>query len=157
MSMKYTTENISNTYRVLQLCHRFPIFVVAGILSVGTALTLLGTAFAVPVALQFDLSEKGKEESIAQTYGDRDRLPCELIEAIRQDLSRQTGIAPEKLKVIEASRETWPDGCLGLAKPDQFCTQLLVEGWRVLVSDGSQTWVYRTDKEGRTIRLESEN
>jgi len=26
----------------------------------------------------------------------------------------------------------------------------LVEGWRIVLSDGSQTWVYRTDSKGES-------
>jgi len=31
---------------------------------------------------------------------------------------------------------------------------MIVEGWRVVVSDGSQTWVYRTNARGNIWRLE---
>ncbi|MGK7877268.1 MAG: hypothetical protein AB4426_29415 [Xenococcaceae cyanobacterium] len=149
--MKYNTQNGSNAYRATQERYRFPILVLAGILFLSTSLTLLAVACADPLSLQSDGTQKNREELISQEKGDR--LPSELVDAVRQDLSLRTGVSSEKLKVIEASRETWPDGCLGLAKPDEFCIQMLVEGWRVVVSDGSQTWVYRTDGEGSTIRL----
>jgi hypothetical protein len=29
-----------------------------------------------------------------------------------------------------------------------------VEGWRVVLSDDSQTWIYRTDDRGRQLRME---
>jgi len=32
----------------------------------------------------------------------------------------------------------------------------LVEGWRITLSDGRRTWVYRTDSEGRVIRLQNQ-
>ncbi|MBR8828602.1 MAG: hypothetical protein DSM107014_12005 [Gomphosphaeria aponina SAG 52.96 = DSM 107014] len=82
-------------------------------------------------------------------------LPPEVDNAIRFQLSTETGITPEELKVIAANQQTWPDGCLGLAQPDEFCTQMLITGWRVVMSDGEQTWIYRTDSQGNTIRLES--
>lgn len=89
-----------------------------------------------------------KNEEVSQD------LPAEIDKAIRSQLSETTGIAPEELKVIEASKQTWPDGCLGLAQPDELCTQMLITGWRVVMSDGRQTWVYRTDNQGNTIRPE---
>lgn len=82
------------------------------------------------------------------------QLPDAVSAAVRQDLSRQTGIAPGKLKVIESSRQSWPNTCLGLAKADEICGQMIVEGWRVVVSDGRQTWVYRTNVRGNVLRLE---
>lgn len=37
---------------------------------------------------------------------------------------------------------------------DEVCTQALVEGWQITLSDGSQTWSYRIDSEGLVLRLE---
>jgi hypothetical protein len=82
------------------------------------------------------------------------QLPAAVAAAVRQDLSRQTGIAPGKLKVIESSPQSWPNTCLGLAKADEICGQTIVEGWRVVVSDGRQSWVYRTNSRGNILRLE---
>lgn len=82
------------------------------------------------------------------------QLPAAVAAAVRQDLSRQTRIAPGKLKVIESSPQSWPNTCLGLAKADEICGQMIVEGWRVVVSDGRQSWVYRTNAKGNILRLE---
>ena len=82
------------------------------------------------------------------------QLPATVAAALRQELSRSTGIAADKLKVTESSRQSWPNTCLGLAKSDEICGQMIVEGWRVVVSDGRQTWVYRTNARGNVLRLE---
>lgn len=82
------------------------------------------------------------------------QLPATLAAAVRQDLSRQTGIAADKLKVTESSRQSWPNTCLGIVKADEICGQMIVEGWRVVISDGRQTWVYRTNARGNVLRLE---
>ncbi|MDJ0718358.1 MAG: hypothetical protein QNJ54_29720 [Prochloraceae cyanobacterium] len=136
-----------------QLAYLLPIVVGAGIFFLGTGIILLTTAFAAPVILQTDNLSNSREESVEPKQDDR--LPFAIVKAIREDLSEQTEITPQKIEVIEASRQTWSDGCLGLAKPNEFCTFALVEGWRVIVSDGTQNWVYRTDEQGNSIRLES--
>ncbi len=82
------------------------------------------------------------------------QLPASIVEAVRLDLSRQTGIAAERFRVTESSRQSWPNTCLGLAKADELCAQMIVEGWRVVVSDGGKIWVYRTDARGKILRLE---
>ncbi|MBE9161153.1 MULTISPECIES: hypothetical protein [Microcoleaceae] len=82
------------------------------------------------------------------------QLPATVAAEVRQDLSRQTGIAADKLKVTESKLQSWPNTCLGLAKADEICGQMIVEGWRVVVSDGRQTWVYRTNARGNVLRLE---
>ncbi|KJH70732.1 hypothetical protein [Aliterella atlantica] len=87
----------------------------------------------------------------------RGQLPARLANAVILDLSKRTGIAPGRLQVTQSSRQTWSDGCLGLARPDEICTQALVDGWRVVVSNNRRTWVYRTDSTGRVLRLQGEN
>lgn len=87
--------------------------------------------------------------------GDRNNpLPREVVNAVRKDVSRRTGIPPGQLRITRHSQETWPNGCLGLAEPDQICTQALVSGWRVVVSHEGQTWVYRTNESGSVVRLD---
>ncbi|MEG3903873.1 hypothetical protein QUB19_22640 [Microcoleus sp. B4-C5] len=82
------------------------------------------------------------------------QLPATVAEAVRRQLSDSTGIAADKLKVTESSGQSWPNTCLGLSKADEICGQMIVEGWRVVVSDGRQTWVYRTNARGNILRLE---
>jgi hypothetical protein len=80
--------------------------------------------------------------------------PNSVIAAARQDLSRKTKISVNRLQIQAAQPQTWPDGCLGLAKPGELCTQALVQGWRIILTDNQKTWVYRTDSSGTNLRLE---
>ncbi|MEG4045435.1 MULTISPECIES: hypothetical protein [unclassified Microcoleus] len=82
------------------------------------------------------------------------KLPATVAAAVRRELSDSTGIGADKLKVTESSEQSWPNTCLGLSKADEICGQMIVEGWRVVVSDGRQTWVYRTNARGNILRLE---
>ena len=84
------------------------------------------------------------------------KLPTTVIDAVRQQVSNLIGRKSAVLEIKVYEAKTWPDGCLGLAKPDEFCTQALIEGWRVIATNGSKTWVYRTNGDGRIIRLESQ-
>ncbi|MCL2933788.1 MAG: hypothetical protein MGG11_16530 [Trichodesmium sp. MAG_R03] len=84
-----------------------------------------------------------------------EKIPNDTVEAVRQDLASQIGIAPEKIKVIKVTQETWPNTCLGLAKNDELCGLRLVEGWRLVLSNGKGKWVYRTDNLGKLMRVES--
>lgn len=81
-------------------------------------------------------------------------LPNPIQQAVLQDIAQQTGEAKDRFQIIQAQKQTWPDGCLGLATPDVLCTMALVEGWQVQVSNGSQTWTYRTDAFGDVVKLE---
>jgi hypothetical protein len=99
-------------------------------------------------------ANKANDGSLAQNAEDLSLLPTEIADAVREDLQRKIGIPPTQVKVTKAERQTWPNACLGLAKSDELCAQMLVEGWRIELSDDSETWVYRTDDRGRRLRME---
>jgi hypothetical protein len=81
-------------------------------------------------------------------------LPEAVARAVLADLSRETEIPENALTIVAAERETWPDGCLGLAEPDRFCTQALVSGWEVSIRSARREWTYRTDDTGATVKLD---
>ncbi|MBD1913703.1 MULTISPECIES: hypothetical protein [unclassified Leptolyngbya] len=84
-------------------------------------------------------------------------LPRQVARRIQRDASRRFDLHPRDVQILSATRETWPDACLGLAAPNERCMMALVEGWRVTLTDGQQTWVYRTDLQARQIKMEGEN
>ncbi|NEQ38378.1 MAG: hypothetical protein F6K40_19750 [Okeania sp. SIO3I5] len=83
-----------------------------------------------------------------------EKIPNDIVDAVCQNLASQIGIAPEKIKVSEVTQETWPNTCLGLPKNDELCGLRLVEGWRLVLSNGKEKWVYRTDNLGKLMRVE---
>lgn len=100
----------------------------------------------IPVEMATAESQK---PSLVSPLSDR------VAKAVIADVSKQTGIPAPKLKITRYSHQTWSNGCLGIAKADEICTQALVEGWRVVVSGNNRTWVYRSDRNGRILRLEA--
>ncbi len=117
------------------------------------ALLSIAIAAASGAALLDGAAVANPIRGTTQTAQRSDRLPQAVANAVRRDLSQQTGISRNKLSIVESSRETWPNGCLGIPKPGEMCTQARVEGWEVVVSDGSREWTYRTDSTGRNVRL----
>ncbi len=108
------------------------------------------------------VSDRGSDDNYNDDRGSDDRstsnqLPSRVTNAVLVDLSKQTGISTGQLQITQYSRQTWSNGCLGLAKPGEICTQAIVEGWRVVAANGRQNWVYRTDRNGRVLRLEAQN
>ncbi len=82
-------------------------------------------------------------------------LPEAVSNAVLKDASKRAGQSNDKLKIIASESRTWRDGCLGLAEPGSICTQVLVSGWEVKVSNAeSQTWVYRTNNSGSMVKLD---
>jgi hypothetical protein len=106
-----------------------------------------------PAFASSELAENSTSTSEKQTLFNT--LPRKVSDAVRQDLSRRTGIPFDRIRVSSYSRQTWPGGCLGLERPGEVCTRNLVPGWRVVLTNGSRTWVYRTNNDGRVLRLET--
>jgi hypothetical protein len=83
-------------------------------------------------------------------------LPRAIAEAVRQDLFRKTGIPVAQVQIKEASTAQWPNACLGLATSGEMCAEVIVPGWRIVLSDGNKTWIYRTDNQGNRMRIEKD-
>ena len=73
---------------------------------------------------------------------------------VQRDLAQRLNVKPEAITVIAATRETWPDQCLGLARPFERCKGGEVSGWRIQVSSAQQQWMYRTNRTGSQMGIE---
>src|SRR6476619_4835957 len=87
----------------------FTTLVLTGILSLGAGLTLLESASANSQDLSSSSSRQEKQQETRTN-----RLPPALANAVRREVSRSTRIQVGKLRVIQSSQETWPNGCLGI-------------------------------------------
>ncbi|UBF23889.1 hypothetical protein K9N68_19275 [Kovacikia minuta CCNUW1] len=143
------------------LCRLCSVLALAGMISVGAG--FVEPARAINLTLTHQVTETTApsvsavfniESNLAAQPASNTQFPQPAANKLRQDLSQRTGIPPGKLRVVEAARKNWSDGCLGLPKPDELCTQATVDGWRVVLSDGNRRWVYRTDRRGFNFRLE---
>ncbi|MDT8306486.1 MAG: hypothetical protein RRC07_11160 [Anaerolineae bacterium] len=78
------------------------------------------------------------------------------VEAARERLGDRLGVDPDTIEVVSASEMEWPDGCLGLAEPDEMCTMAIVPGWQVILRVPGETGLYeaRTDATGNTVRFQ---
>ena len=95
------------------------------------AIALLFLAAMIFLSANFFQVETAKAE--AQKPAVVERLSDRAAKAVITDLSAHTGIPTTQLKITQSSRKTWSNGCLGIVKPNEICTQALVEGWRVVV------------------------
>lgn len=136
------------TYQSHQI---FTALILTGILSLGASMTLTDSATANSVKTPQAVTNLKQSRN--------NRLPNSVINAIRSDINRNsnTRIPQGQLKVVSFSQQSWPNSCLGLPQPDEACAEIFIEnGWRVVMSNGRQTWNYRSDNTGRIVRLESQ-
>lgn len=128
--------------------------VVIGVLIIVTYITLVKPSDRTPdpiFAQDPNLESVVIMDEASQNLAD---LPPEIATAVREDVMNRTGISLEEIEILVAERQTWPDTCLGLANTDELCGQMLVEGWKLRVSDGQRHWFYRTNNNGSNFRLE---
>lgn len=74
--------------------------------------------------------------------------------AAMQALAAHLGVAVDQVKVLKFESVEWPDGCLGLAGPEEMCTMAIVPGLRVTLAVGEQEYVVRTDAGGSQVRID---
>ncbi|QIR41051.1 hypothetical protein HCG51_33140 [Tolypothrix sp. PCC 7910] len=141
-------KNILGASRTVNQARIFTALVLTGILSVGSGLTLIKSSSAAAI----NLSTETKNE-IIKGNTKQNRLPRSVVNAVLQDLSRRGVVSTQKLQVVESNQRTWRNGCLELPQPDELCTQALVPGWRVVISNNQRQWVYHTNQTGSIVRF----
>ncbi len=72
-----------------------------------------------------------------------------LVELAKSDLSRRKNIPAEQIKLVSIEEVTWPNGSLGYPKPGMVYIQVLIPGYRIVLSDGTDTYEYHTDQNKR--------
>ena len=58
---------------------------------------------------------------------------------------------PSAISVDSIEAVTWPNGCLGLGRVGQACTEALVEGYRIKLALGDAVYEVRTDLSGDVV------
>ncbi len=119
-------------------------------LLIHTLIVVLVTFEAIAVTSCDNSTMKNTDQITNQNTN----VPPVVAQAVLEDLSQQTQIPLSKLTITKAKKELWSNGCLDLAQEGEFCTQAIVPGWRVFVSGDDQTWIYHTDQQGRSLRVE---
>lgn len=147
--------------RFRQIIHQqkqlFAGLVLTIILLLGVSITFLVTKPVNPnLSGRAEVSHNQPHEKIATQPPQNSNLPDSVANAVLQDASAQANLPIQELRVVNAKPQDWPDGCLGLADSDTFCTQIVVSGWQVMVKGGQQSFVYRTNDSGSLVKLAKE-
>lgn len=91
--------------------------------------------------------------SLSITEQERENLAQSVKKAVLQDIQARAHVPISSLRIVKAEPQTWPDACLGLQDPGKLCTRAQVPGWQVVVANGKQLWVYRTNASGSIVKL----
>ena len=69
--------------------------------------------------------------------------PPDVVRAV-EDLAATLGVTPEEVEVVSTEEVTWRDGSRGCAQPGMSYTQALVDGSRITLRSGGQTYEYHS-------------
>lgn len=154
--------NIRYTHKYTQAIATFAL---TGLVCLGGSLTSIQSAVAgsiIEVSQEnIHIDHQSELNTLSQqirTGVTENSLPRSVRTAVLRDISRRDQIPMRKLEVISATPRTWRNGCLELSRRGELCTQALVSGWRVVVSDrtAARNWVYHTNGNGRVLRRASD-
>jgi hypothetical protein len=76
------------------------------------------------------------------------------VEMAIQTLATRLGLSVDLIRVISVEAVEWPNGCLGLERPDEMCTMAIVPGYHVTLEVNGTTFKFRTDLGGNQVREE---
>ncbi|KYC43714.1 hypothetical protein WA1_00670 [Scytonema hofmannii PCC 7110] len=123
--------------------------------NVMLASSVLASFAVAPVAAKAETVRLAQHSSSIYPQSLDNDLPRPIAIAVIEDLSERTRQPVKNFRIIQAESHAWSDSCLGLSQPGTSCAQRIVPGWQVLVTNGSQNWIYRTNASGNLIRLAS--
>ena len=73
------------------------------------------------------------------------------VRAAVNDLATRLKVAPETVQVVSVSAADWSDTSLGCPQPGMFYAQVIVQGYKIVLSAGGAQTEYHTDQKGRVV------
>lgn len=115
------------------------------------ALSLTACAPPTPAMQTRPTEAQPLPTSAGPTAGNAELTPAQT--AALSLLSQTLNLPPGQITLVSTEAMTWPDGCLGVARPGVMCTQALVEGYRVLLEAEGRQYEVRTNLSGSAAVL----
>ena len=69
-----------------------------------------------------------------------------LVDLAKSDLGKRKGLPAEQIRVVSIEEVDWSNGSLGYPKPGMVYIQVIIPGYRIILTDGAQTYEYHTDQ-----------
>lgn len=80
--------------------------------------------------------------------------PTGVVRAAIEDLTRDLGVSPQAVTVLDVEDVTWNDGSLGCPEPGRSYTQALVDGYRIVLESDGRTFAYHGADDGPPRRCD---
>jgi len=69
----------------------------------------------------------------------------------KRDLARELGVSSDNIQLVQSVQREWPDGCLGVKKEGQACTQVITPGYQIVLEADGKEYIFRTNINGSVI------
>lgn len=122
------------------------LIVIILLLIVGGVYLMRGRSAVAPIEVSIEETPTTTEPVVVEN--------ALVSERVSKVLATGLGISPELVKVVSIVEKVWPNGCLGLAKEGEICTEALVDGYEAKLSAQGVTYTYRTDKAVNIVRVD---
>ena len=84
----------------------------------------------------------------------RPSQPADADAAVRaaiSDAASRLKVAPEMVQVVSVSATDWSDTSLGCPQPGMFYAQVIVQGYKIMLTAGGAQIEYHADQKGRVV------
>jgi hypothetical protein len=81
----------------------------------------------------------------------------EIVALAKKDLAHRGGISLQRITLKQIEVVEWPDASLGCPEEDKAYAQVIMPGYRLVLSDGVRYFEYHTDRHLRVIYCSSDN
>lgn len=75
----------------------------------------------------------------------------EIVALAKKDLARRRDISAERIALKHIEGVDWPDASLGYPEEGKSYAQVIMPGYRLVLSDGTADFEYHTDKHQRVV------
>lgn len=84
------------------------------------------------------------EETVGEAMKPIPEVPyiAKLVQQAQQDLARRLGVPGESIEFLEFEEVVWPDSSLGCPQPGIAYTQVMVDGYRILLQHEGKVYAY---------------
>lgn len=79
----------------------------------------------------------------------------EIVALAKKDLARRRGMSPERIALKHIEGVDWPDASLGCPQEGKAYAQVIIPGYRLILSDGTRDFEYHADGHLRVIYCSS--
>lgn len=78
----------------------------------------------------------------------------QVVMTVQQMLMQQLQVDSDAITLMSVEAVEWTDGCLGLGTLNESCLMAIVPGYRVVFEVDGEQYIYRTNRDASSIRLQ---